>query len=113
MSNYIDVKLNPADVLTDREFEALAEAICEHLSDKTGFCVEGLSIGFDVTYLPERMDCEEDALDTYEIEEIEDALDISLANLNREAVNPIPHEKHLVERALTIIRGKAKAKGDQ
>lgn len=49
--------------------------------------------------------------DTYEIEEIEDALDISLANLNREAVNPFPHEKHLVERALTIIRGKAK--GDQ
>jgi len=46
--------------------------------------------------------------DTYEIEEIEDALDISLAYLNREAVNPIPHEKYLVERALTIIRDKAK-----
>ena len=62
MSKYdpIDVKLNPIDVLTEREFEALAEAICEHLSDKTGFCVEGLSIAFDVTYLPERMDCEED-----------------------------------------------------
>jgi len=45
--------------ITESEFEALAEAICEHLSDKTGFCVEGLSIGFDVTYLPERMDCEE------------------------------------------------------
>jgi hypothetical protein len=59
MSNYIDVKLNPGDVFTESEFEALAEAICEHLSDKTGFCVEGLSIGFDVTYLPERMDCEE------------------------------------------------------
>jgi len=46
--------------------------------------------------------------DTYEIEEIEDALDISFAYLSREAVNPIPHEKYLVERALTIIRGKAK-----
>lgn len=59
MSDYIDVKLNPINVLTEREFEALAEAICEHLSDKTGFCIESLSIGLDVTYLPEQMGCEE------------------------------------------------------
>jgi len=31
MSDYIDVKLNPGDVLTESEFEALAEAICERM----------------------------------------------------------------------------------
>ena len=79
MSDYIDVKLNPADVLTEREFEALAEAICEHLSDKTGFCAEGLSIGFDVAYTLDTSDEEERVMN-------EEKLALVVANCAEEMV---------------------------
>ena len=45
-----DEKLRPDDVLDKREFEALAEAVADYLSEVTGYCVESLSIGLEVTY---------------------------------------------------------------
>jgi len=46
----IDEKLRPDDVLDYEQFEAMAEAVANYLSEVTGYCVESLSIGLDVTY---------------------------------------------------------------
>jgi len=46
----IDEKLRPDDVLDYEQFESMAEAVADYLSEMTGYCVESLSIGLDVTY---------------------------------------------------------------
>ena len=45
-----DERLRPDAVLDKQEFEVLADAVANYLSEVTGYCVESLSIGLEVTY---------------------------------------------------------------
>jgi len=60
MNDMRDTTLSPEDVLDYQQFEAMADAVADYLSDVTGYCVESLSLGLNVTYTLDTNDEEEE-----------------------------------------------------